>query len=571
MTPDAPQTNRDLALALHKAGKVREAAAMYEELLRLDPADAGLWGLLSVAQLRLGQGPAAVASWRKSLAAEEAIPARLRSIANFLLAMQQKDKADSLQPGYVGPDLDFLRGLTIPDWPPDIPLDSTQRSIVAALARCLAEFGRKDEARRLLVSALAAQPGDPQLLAAAGPVLIQADDPDGILARLEPFTSDLTDASIPLFIIKAAALQALGEQAQAETLRERLCEALPAHATAAQQGQRRLIGVVNPMPGIPRETLTPDGMHFSNNTPATLASRMNNEYRFLSMLPRARSLAASLARFPKPDLLINNWVNAEHLSKAGELDFIAQFTDSFGIPVINHPRRAAIATRQRNAERLAGIPGLVVPRVLRLINTPDRRDMLVKVIQSEVGFPVIIRDTFAQKGFAAAKIATPDDLSTYLAGAADAQLYAIQYVHNPVPQGAYRKIRAAVIGNELFLLHVHFGAVWNVHRSEDRRNLTAFDTQGTATAFARKVLIDPEAALGKAAMTALQEIRRRMPLDIFGIDFDLLPDGRVLFFEANAAMHLSMREGEDLPETIQAMRRAYRRLFDNPPRGAPAA
>lgn len=538
---------------------------MYEELLRLDPADAGLWGLLSVAQLRLGQGPAAVMSWRKSLAAEQAVPARLRIIANFLLAMQLKDKADSLEPGYAGPDLDFLGGLAIPDWPREIQLDSSQRSVVVALARCLAEFGRKDEARRLLTSALAAQPDDPQLLAAAGPVLIQTDDPGAILARLAPFTAQMTAETIPLFIIKAAALQALGELTEAEALRRSLCEALPVHATPALPGQRRLIGVVNPMPGIARETLTPEGMHFSKNTPATLASRMSNEYRFVSMFPRAKSLAAALARFPKPDLLINNWVNAEHLSKAGELDFIAQFTDSFGIPVINHPRKAAIATRQRNAERLAGIPGLVVPRVLRIINTPERRDLLSQVIQSELGLPVIIRNTFAQKGVAAAKISTPNDLNTYLAGTADAQLYAIQYVHNPVAQGAHRKMRAAVIGNELFLLHVHFGAAWNVHRPEDRRNLTDFDTQGTATAFARKVLTDPEAALGKAAMTALHEIRRRTPLDIFGIDFDLLPDGRVLFFETNAAMHISMREGEDLPETIQAMRRAYRRLFENPP------
>lgn len=126
-----------------------------------------------------------------------------------------------------------------------------------------------------------------------------------------------------------------------------------------------------------------------------------------------------------------------------------------------------------------------------------------------------------------------------------------------------------MIDGELFVLHVHFGAAWNVHRPEDRRGLTAFDQQGGATAFARKILTHPEEALGKAAMTALHEIRRRTPLDIYGIDFDLLPDGRVLFFEANAAMHISMREGEDLPETIEAMRRAYRRLFENPPSSAP--
>ena len=72
------------------------------------------------------------------------------------------------------------------------------------------------------------------------------------------------------------------------------------------------------------------------------------------------------------------------------------------------------------------------------------------------------------------------------------------------------------------------------------------------------------AALGKPAITALHEIRARTPLDIFGIDFDLLPDGRILFFETNSAMTLGMREQEDVPETLLSMRAAYR-LFENPP------
>ena len=37
-------------------------------------------------------------------------------------------------------------------------------------------------------------------------------------------------------------------------------------------------------------------------------------------------------------------------------------------------------------------------------------------------------------------------------------------------------------------------------------------------------------------MTALEEIGARLGLDYGGVDFSLLPDGRVLVFEANAAM-----------------------------------
>jgi glutathione synthase/RimK-type ligase-like ATP-grasp enzyme len=47
---------------------------------------------------------------------------------------------------------------------------------------------------------------------------------------------------------------------------------------------------------------------------------------------------------------------------------------------------------------------------------------------------------------------------------------------------------------------------------------------------------DPRAVLGAAAMTAIGDIGRRLDLDYAGIDFGVLPDGRVLLFEANATM-----------------------------------
>lgn len=63
-------------------------------------------------------------------------------------------------------------------------------------------------------------------------------------------------------------------------------------------------------------------------------------------------------------------------------------------------------------------------------------------------------------------------------------------------------------------------------------------------------------------MDALREISARTPLDFFGIDFDLLPDGRVLFFETNAAMNFGLREKETPPEIIAAVKSAFRRLFE---------
>jgi hypothetical protein len=51
-----------------------------------------------------------------------------------------------------------------------------------------------------------------------------------------------------------------------------------------------------------------------------------------------------------------------------------------------------------------------------------------------------------------------------------------------------------------------------------------------------RFLEDPAAALGADAWAAVTAIGAAMELDYAGVDFSLLPDGRVLLFEANATM-----------------------------------
>ena len=75
----------------------------------------------------------------------------------------------------------------------------------------------------------------------------------------------------------------------------------------------------------------------------------------------------------------------------------------------------------------------------------------------------------------------------------------------------------------------------------------------------KRFLQDPQAALGAAAMQTLREIGERLDLDYAGIDFSLLPDGRVLVFEANSTM-LVHPEKADGP---YAHKNAYvRRILD---------
>ena len=81
--------------------------------------------------------------------------------------------------------------------------------------------------------------------------------------------------------------------------------------------------------------------------------------------------------------------------------------------------------------------------------------------------------------------------------------------------------------------------------------------------FANSILYKPDETLGQVAMAALHEIKARVPLDFYGIDFDVLPDGSLVFFEANAAMSVGVGGGKRKGvEPIRArMREALHRLF----------
>ena len=51
------------------------------------------------------------------------------------------------------------------------------------------------------------------------------------------------------------------------------------------------------------------------------------------------------------------------------------------------------------------------------------------------------------------------------------------------------------------------------------------------------MLATREGAFSDEVQQVLSAVRERMPLDFFGMDFGIAPDGRVVLFEANATMN----------------------------------
>jgi hypothetical protein len=124
--------------------------------------------------------------------------------------------------------------------------------------------------------------------------------------------------------------------------------------------------------------------------------------------------------------------------------------------------------------------------------------------------------------------------------------------------GWYRKYRAIFVGGEPYPYHLAIAPRWLVHYWTSGMESDAVRRQEEA-----RFLGDAASTIGPVAMAALRVIGRLLALDYGGIDFSVLPDGRLLVFEANATMLVHPEQdpifGYREP-AIEAIRSAFDRM-----------
>jgi hypothetical protein len=236
-----------------------------------------------------------------------------------------------------------------------------------------------------------------------------------------------------------------------------------------------------------------------------------------------------------------------------------------GVPskVINRPEAILRTTRDQVAKRLRGIPGLIAPKVARLKTArPDKaRETLER---AGIGFPLILRESGTHLGTSQARV---DDFDQLAAALAEGTEYiATEYVDYRSDDGLYRKYRVFFIGSRTIFRHQLFSDFWNVHGKDrgrfmvDRPDLIKEE---------KALFAEPEGAFPLLVRQVLKAVRDKIDLDYFGIDFGIMPDGRVLLFEANATMNFF----SSLPDTqflylqacVPPARAAFRELLGLPP------
>lgn len=409
----------------------------------------------------------------------------------------------------------------------------------AGLARALLAAGRREEALAASAAALEQAPGQADPWVARGQALLAANHPvqaaqawehalaiepgrAALCANLGVLYANLErDADAEGWLTRALALDPTLRSAHATlgSLRARTDRnAAEQHWQAAFQG--RAVEIVPSQAPDARRVLVP-----------LMAGSANVPIQYL--LPRGRDTVirwmiefaapGDEGRLPGYDLVFNGIGDPdEGAAAAAALD---RFLAGCARPVLNRPARVAATRRDRLPLLLGDLPGVIVPRVLR-IGTDE--PAATAAARAGLSLPLLVRPAGAHGGEGVSRLATEAELQALAPGAA---YYLTEFHPYQSPDGLWRKLRVVFVDGEPFPYHLAAGESWLCHYWT-----AGMETHPSRQAEERRFLDDPAATLGAAAWDAICAIGRRLGLDWCGLDFACLEDGQILVFEANATM-----------------------------------
>lgn len=238
------------------------------------------------------------------------------------------------------------------------------------------------------------------------------------------------------------------------------------------------------------------------------------------------------------------------------IDASLELVDQLSLPIINHPSRIAVTNREEIARLLADVPAAVMP-VTDLVKPADL------IAAAEAGklpaMPVIVRQSGFHGGERMELVSGEAELLGFAKDAGEHALYLTRYVDYSSADGHFRKYRFIFVNDEILPYHLAIGDVWKVHHASTRMAELEWMRQEEET-----FLNHPDQVFGERQMAALDEIRRRVGLDYFGIDCALDRHGNVVIFEVNATMliHLHNEGFEYKNPHVYRIKRAFEAMLE---------
>jgi tetratricopeptide (TPR) repeat protein len=376
-------------------------------------------------------------------------------------------------------------------------------------------------AKALLLELIKERPQDGQLHQQLGKVYVELNEmPSAIECFQQAVVLDPRDADSIYWI--GGVKQRMGdiEAAGAAYAQAALIQPLIRRPAAKFPADFRVLALYAPFAGnTPTEYLFKDAAYDTD----TLALIAASEYD---------------AEFLKKDVqLVVNLISDADQAQA-VLPLAADLAGRLGKPTVNDPRKIQRTTRDAVAALLAGIPGCVIPKVLRQ-NAGADLSMATLHAALPSSSVILARPVGTHGGDDFEKIEDPVKLTALLAQCPETDRYLIEYIDYRSTDGYFRKYRFIFVDDRILPYHLAIGNDWKVHHvSTDMVNQPWMQREEEA------FLSDPAAVFSPAHYQALRAIRSRVGLDYFGIDCGLDGSGNLVVFEVNASMLVHARNEE---------------------------
>jgi hypothetical protein len=248
-------------------------------------------------------------------------------------------------------------------------------------------------------------------------------------------------------------------------------------------------------------------------------------------LDGSEPLDRTLAAVPAHDVLFNAIAESDDAQPA--LALAGALVAALGGRCLNAPATVAGMSRDAVSARFAGSATIVAPPVRRIARTGlDER-----VLEG----PVVIRPVGSQAGIGLERVETAEALRAYLERERASSYYVMPFVDYRSADGFYRKYRIMFVDGTPYPCHLAISPRWMIHyyNAAMRDHAWMRDEEAAFIGSLETVFAGPLAA-------ALREIAAAVPLDYFGIDCAIAADGRLLLFEADAAMLVHGTDPADL-------------------------
>ncbi len=505
--PDQPQSLLLLGLIKADGPEIEATEAIFQRYLALRPEDALALHNLGKLRQRKGDDEAAIGFFQRALASRtdfapssNDLGVSLHRLYRFDEALAALDRAVTIDPAYVAAQIN--KGLVLVD------------------------LGRASDAADIFRQVLSLAPEAADAWHNLGVALYNIGDLDaGIEACRRALAIEPNNLEARLLLAKTldrAHRFDEGQEARSEWARRQgpVIRSCTARAPVARV---LLIGGAG-------ECNVPTKYTFGTDRFETIAIYLQ------PWSGDADDPLAPLKGLPRFDIAFNAVGDADQ--GAPFLDQVDLICANLSCPVLNPPRLIPPTRRDRSGSLFRDIAGLVVPETRRVTSV----DLRAQAEGGPLDAPLLVRPPGSHGGTNLTRVESSADLIGYLDAAPAPEHYVSAFLDYRSGDGHYRKYRLIFVDRQVYAYHLAIADDWLVHYWRADMGQSAWKL-----AEEESFLSDYRNVFRDAAGDAVREIARRLDLDYGGIDCSLLPDGKVLLFEANASMLVHLGDTPDEP------------------------